>query len=279
LEITWSLGSARKILRRVNVCSEWRLNSKKQTAVTFSQAGTQLLVAGGILVNTLMLSADVAHLEDEEVVRRVLAGDTALFELLMRRYNQLLYRVSLSILRNDAEAEDVMQEAYVRAYEHLHQFAGRAQFRTWLTRIAVHEALARAERGKRFEVFEPPTSGDVMDDFAAPGRSPEQQAADREVRQLIERAVTQLPDLYRCVFMLRDVEQMSIEEVARILDLTESTVKVRLHRARRALRKTIFAQAGGQLSGSFPFDAVRCDRVVARVFARIDHKNGIREQE
>ncbi|HYL12658.1 MAG TPA: RNA polymerase sigma factor [Terriglobales bacterium] len=229
------------------------------------------------MANTPMLLANGAHLEDEEVVRRVLAGDTALFEILMRRYNQLLYRVSRSILRNDAEAEDVMQEAYVRAYEHLHQFAGRAQFRTWLTRIAVHEALARAERGKRFEVFEPPTSGDVMDDFASPRRSPEQQAADAEVRQLIERAISQLPDLYRSVFMLRDVEQMSIEDVARILDLTESTVKVRLHRARRALRKTILGHAGEQLWGSFPFDAVRCDRVVARVFARINQKNGVWE--
>lgn len=216
--------------------------------------------------------AAFANLTDEEVVRRVLAGDTALFEIIIRRYNQLLYRVSCSILKNDAEAEDVMQETYVRAYEHLDQFEGRAQFRTWLTRIAVHEALARAQRSKRFHAIDSPDDhldGDLMDTFSTSGRSPEQQAANSELRHLLENAIERLPDLYRCVFMLRDVEQMSIEEVGRILNLTESTVKVRLHRARRALRKAIAESTGQQLAGAFPFDAVRCDRVVAAVFQRI----------
>ena len=222
--------------------------------------------------STLALIANFASLSDEEVVARVLAGDTALYEIIIRRYNQRLYRVVRSILRDDAETEDVMQDAYVRAYEHLDQFAGRAQFRTWLTRIAVHEALARLERARRFdhpahhEGFE----GDAMDLFASTQRTPEQQAADSELRALIETAVSNLPDLYRSVFMLRDVENLSIEEVARILDLSETTVKVRLHRARRALRKSIFKQAGPQLAGSFPFDAVRCDRVVQNVFLRIN---------
>jgi RNA polymerase sigma-70 factor, ECF subfamily len=214
---------------------------------------------------------NLANLPDEEIVSRVLAGDTALFEIIMRRHNQLLYRVTQGILRNDSEAEDVMQEAYVRAYEHLDQFAGRAPFRTWLTRIAVHEALARAARGKRFAVPGPaqPSAGDVMDLFASPERSPEQQASDSELRVLLERAIAGLPDLYRCVFMLRDVEQMSIVEVAEALDLSENVVKIRLHRARRALRKAIYARAGGQLTGAFPFHASRCDRVVASVLARI----------
>ena len=212
-----------------------------------------------------------AALSDEEVVSRVLAGDTALYEIIIRRYNQRLYRVVRSILRDDSEAEDVMQDAYVRAYEHLNQFAGRAQFRTWLTRIAVHEALARVERARRFDrpIPKDDFEGDVMELFAAPQRTPEQQAADSEVRVMIETAVANLPDLYRSVFMLRDVENLSIEEVAEILDLSQSTVKVRLHRARRALRKTIFNQAGQQLTGAFPFEATRCDRVVRNVFLRI----------
>lgn len=217
------------------------------------------------------LLAAYANLTDEEVVERVLAGDTGLFEIIIRRYNQLLYRVSYGILKNDAEAEDVMQDAYVRAYEHLDQFAGRAQFRTWLTRIAVHEALARAGRSKRFDSPDSRDEfhGDPMDQFPTGGRSPEQQAANSELRHVLEDAINQLPELYRCVFMLRDVEQMSIEEVGRILNLSESTVKVRLHRARRTLRKAISESTGQQLARAFPFDAVRCDRIVAGVFQRI----------
>jgi RNA polymerase sigma-70 factor, ECF subfamily len=222
--------------------------------------------------STAGVLAAFGNLTDEQVVERVLAGDTALFEIIIRRYNQLLYRVSCSILKNEGEAEDVMQETYVRAYEHLGQFAGRAQFRTWLTRIAVHESLARVEKRKRFYTFDSPDDdrdGDVMDHLPSTERSPEQQASNSEMRHVLEQAIGQLPELYRCVFMLRDVEQMSIEEVGRVLDLSESTVKVRLHRARRTLRKFIMASTGQQLVGAFPFDAVRCDRIVARVFERI----------
>lgn len=220
---------------------------------------------------TSSVLALLANLPDEEVVKRVLAGDTALYEIIMRRHNQLLYRVVRSILPNDDEAEDVMQEAYVRAYEHLRQFAGRAQFRTWLTRIAVHEALARVRRSIRFSPPSPRENfeGDPMDIVAASDRTPEQQAADSELRNLLERAIAQLPESYRCVLMLRDVQEMSIDEVAHVLDLSEGIVKVRLHRARRALRKMIYNHADGQLAGAFPFPAVRCDRVVAGVFQRI----------
>jgi RNA polymerase sigma-70 factor (ECF subfamily) len=210
-------------------------------------------------------------LPDEELVKRVLAGDTALYEVIMRRHNQLLYRVVRSILPNDEESEDVMQDAYVRAYEHLNQFAGRAQFRTWLTRIAVHEALARIRRIRRFSspAGGENHDGDDMDFFAAPARSPEQQVQNAELRELLEQAIGQLPESYRCVFMLRDVEEISIEEVAGTLDLSEGTVKVRLHRARRALRRIVQKRAGNQLGRAFPFPTVRCDRVVAGVFGRI----------
>src|SRR6202140_1820523 len=132
---------------------------------------------------------------DQEIVDRVKAGDTSLYELIMRRYNQRLYRVARAILRDDAEAEDVMQDAYVRAYQHLDQFAGRAKFTTWLTRIAVHEALARQRRGNRYQELEPMSEreGDPMDRFASLAPDPDQQASNSEVRRLLEEAVEKLP--------------------------------------------------------------------------------------
>lgn len=223
---------------------------------------------------TRVVVANFASVSDEEIVERVLAGDSVLFEIIMRRYNQLLYRVARSILRNDTEAEDVMQDAYVRAYEHLSQFAGRSQFKTWLTRIAIHEALARVRREKRFEApGADQEEGDGMEQFASAQRSPERQVADVELRNLLEQSILELPEAYRSVYMLRDVEQMSINDVSKTLDLSENTVKVRLHRARRALRKMIMSRTGEQVLSAFAFEAPRCDRVVARVFERITATN------
>jgi len=213
-------------------------------------------------------------LSDEEVVARVLAGEKNLFEIVMRRYNQRLYRVARAILRNDSEAEDVMQDAYVRAYAHLGQFAGRAKFSTWLTRIAVHEALMRLRRGNRFQELAPMSEReeDPMEGFPSIAMNPEQQASNSEVRRLLEEAVEQLPEAYRTVFMLRDVEEMSTIETATVLDLTEENVKVRLHRARALLRKSLYARAGVERKEAFIFHAVRCDRVVQNVFERIQKR-------
>jgi RNA polymerase sigma-70 factor, ECF subfamily len=210
-------------------------------------------------------------LSDAEVVARVLGGETSLFEIVMRRYNQRLYRVARAILRNDSEAEDVMQDAYVRAYEHLDQFAGRAKFSTWLTRIAVHEALARQRRGNRYEELEPMSEGkgDPMDGFASMALNPEEQASNSQIRSLLEEAVERLPDAYRMVFMLRDVEEMSTTEAADVLEISEENVKVRLHRARALLRKSLYERAGIERKEAFNFHAVRCDRVVKNVFERI----------
>ena len=145
---------------------------------------------------------------DEEVVRRVLDGETALYELLMRRHNQRLYRVARAILRDDAEAEDVMQDAYVRAYQNLASFEGRAKFVTWLTRIAVHEALTRSRRRVRFQAVDPAdeSHGEIMQSPPSSMRSPEQQAYDRELAVVLEKAVSSLSEDHRLVFMLRDVE-------------------------------------------------------------------------
>jgi len=210
-------------------------------------------------------------LSDEEVVARVLGGETNLFEIVMRRYNQRLYRVARAILRNDSEAEDVMQDAYVRAYEHLGQFAGRAKFSTWLTRIAVHEALMRRRRGNRYQELQPMSEReeDPMEAFPSMALNPEQQASTSQIRGLLEEAVEQLPDAYRAVFILRDVEEINTIETAAVLNLTEENVKIRLHRARALLRKSLFAKAGMERKEAFSFHATRCDRVVKNVFDRI----------
>jgi RNA polymerase sigma-70 factor (ECF subfamily) len=220
---------------------------------------------------TLVEQAKIEGWSDEEVVRRVLAGETPLFEILMRRYNQRLYRAALAILGNEAEAEDVLQDAYVRAYQHLRQFAGRAQFSTWLTRIAVHEALARVRRQKRAVSLDEPTPGGdpLMSTFAATEPSPEQQVSQAELGRVLETAILAIPEKYRAVLMLRDVENMSTAEVAGTLGLTEENVKVRLHRARALVRKELYATTGAVAPQVFGFMAERCDRLVKRVFERL----------
>ena len=212
-----------------------------------------------------------SELKDEEVVARVLAGETALFEILMRRYNQRLYRVSRSILRDDGEAEDVMQDAYVRAYEHLVQFAGKAAFSTWLTRIAIHEALARKRRRGRMEELDafPPNGVDAMSILKSSAPSPEAGTAHAEVRNLLEEAIEHLPEAYRTVVMLREVEEMSVAETAESLGVTDAVVKTRLHRAHAMMRKELYARAKGRAADLYQFHAVRCDRVVKAVFEKL----------
>jgi RNA polymerase sigma-70 factor (ECF subfamily) len=208
---------------------------------------------------------------DEDVVKRVLAGETSLYEILMRRYNQRLYRVARSILRNDGDAEDVMQEAYVRAYEHLNQFAGQARFSTWLTKIAVYEALGRLRRQGRTENLDSVLDSDrhVMARMTSDTRDPERQAYDHELRIVLEGAIDSLPETYRLVFMLRAVEGMSVAETAGCLDIGVEAVKTRLHRARSLLRKDLQQRAGVVTAQTFPFHLSRCDRVVEAVFRRI----------
>jgi RNA polymerase sigma-70 factor (ECF subfamily) len=211
---------------------------------------------------------------DEEVIRRVRAGETALFEVIMRRYNRRLYRISLSILGNDSEAEDVTQDAYVRSYLHLDQFDGRAKFSTWLTRIAVHEALARARKRKRIvEIDAAPESTEVRMKLESQAPSPEQEVLTHTMRIVLERAVDRLPETYRSVFMLREIEGMTTAETAECLDLSEEAVKVRLHRARSLLRKEIYAQTGAATVSAFQFMGARCDRLVAGVMERIRSLN------
>ena len=204
---------------------------------------------------------------DDEIVRRIVDGDAALFELLMRRHNQKIYRAVRAILRTDDGAEDVMQQAYLNAYQHLEQFAGDAKFSTWLTRIAVNEALGRKRKGER-EVGEGEESVMIsLVESSTP--DPEQQANASELRTLLEREVTALPSSFRIVVVMRDVEGLSTAETAEVLGISEDLVKQRLHRGRTMLRDNLVRRAGVTLESAFVFGNHRCDRVVANVMARI----------
>lgn len=216
-------------------------------------------------------TADNVQVSDEELVSRVLAGESAEFETLMRRNNRRVYRVARAVLHDDAEAEEVAQEAYVRAYQHLDQFQGRASFATWLISIAFHEALARVRKRARQQEIDAmdESSRDSLPELSVRNGSPEQNASTSEIAGLLEVSIDSLPDKYRQVFMLRDVEEMSTADTAACLGISEENVKVRLHRARALMRKQLYMRAGARTSTAFQFLGERCDRLVRHVMDRI----------
>jgi RNA polymerase sigma-70 factor (ECF subfamily) len=210
-------------------------------------------------------------LGDDELVRRIRGGEYALFEIVMRRHNQQLYRAARAIMKGDAEVEDILQAAYLNAFSHLDQFESRARLSTWLTRIVIHEAYARRRQQQRQESL----ASRVADEGpAAPVGSrvfggPEHQAYASELNRVIEGAVDELPETYRLVFMLRDVEGMSTAEAGEVLGLGDEAVKTRLHRARAMLRRAVATRIGASAADTFQFDAPRCDRVVAYVIHQL----------
>ena len=221
-----------------------------------------------------------AALTDTDIVRRVQAGDGALFEILMRRHNQRVYRVVRAVVKDEADVEDVMQQAYINAFTHLHQFEERAQFSTWLIRIALHEAFGRRRKVQRSESTTariPPDAGadpgGFMDTLSSPNADPERQAYAQELHRVLEAAVDTLPESYRTVFMLRDVEGLSTSETAEGLGLGDEAVKTRLHRARAMIRRAVTTQIGEVAASAFQFHAPRCDRVVAAVLASVSRAN------
>jgi RNA polymerase sigma-70 factor (ECF subfamily) len=212
-------------------------------------------------------SIDGVDQSDEDVIRQVLAGQTAMFEILMRRYNERVYRAARAIVRDEHEVEDVMQQAYVNAFTHLRHFHGAARFSTWLTRIAINESLASVKRRSTHCRF---------DEMAAPAESPlrvaedpERHAVVSELRAHLEAAIDRLPDATRAVFMLRAVEGLSTAEAASCLGVSEDVVKTRLSRARGALKRLLVARSGAAAADAFRFYRPRCDRVVAAVLAII----------
>jgi len=221
-------------------------------------------------------------ISDVDIVRRIAAHDHSAFALLMRRYNQSLYRTARSILKDDAEAEDVLQDAYLLVYRGIDNFRGEAKLSTWLTRIVVNEAIARSRKSsRRAEVIR--LDGDMGQNSSATevsmkqdaSESPERAAMRAQTRQLIEKRIDGLPDAFRTVFVLRALEEMTGEEVAACLDIPEATVRTRFFRARSLLREALSREADLALEEAFSFDGARCDRIVAGVLARLkDSQSG-----
>ena len=224
-----------------------------------------------IMAETALSALELAT--DEEVVSRVVAGETQLFELLMRRHNQRIYRTVRAILGADSDAEDVMQQTYLNAYSHLKSFAGNSRFSTWLTSIAVNEALGRRRRSGAAALRTAKPISDSEDDPVLHIRSeapdPEQQVMSSELHSLLEQEIMSLPEHYRIVLVLRQVEGLSTEETAESLGVSTDVVKTRLRRARVMLREALLSRAGVTFERLFAFPATRCDRVVGAVMVRI----------
>lgn len=214
------------------------------------------------------LAAKLPELTDEQLVARVRAGEHGCFETLMRRHNRRVFRATRAILKRDDEAEDVMQDAYVRAYEHLADFRGDAAFSTWVTRIAVHEAFARLRREQRYRATST-TDEEPRAMSSDLSRTPEQLANDQQLRAVLEKAIDALPDDFRTVFVMRAVEQMTGVETAECLGIPEDTVKTRLHRARLRLQEIVERALDANAEHAYEFHLSRCDRVVGRVLARL----------
>lgn len=200
---------------------------------------------------------------DGEAIAAVLAGDVAAFAVLVRRYNQTLFRACRAVLRDDAEAEDAVQAAWVSAYRALATFRADAPFRAWVTRIGIHEASARLRRRRRLTVV--PLEANQMTSTD----SPERAAFTEELGRLLERHVDALPDGLRAVLVLRDVIELDTAETARCLGITDEAVRVRLHRARQALSRALADDVGRAAPEVWRFDGARCDRVLAAVLAAI----------
>jgi RNA polymerase sigma-70 factor (ECF subfamily) len=211
--------------------------------------------------------------DDAMLVRGVAAGDRSAFERLMRRYNRRLYRLARATLRDDAEAEDALQEAHPSAYRKIGQFRGDAALSTWLSRLVLNECLGRLRRTSRRDNVVPMValSDDMEHDAmsAADCEGPDAAVARAQMRSLLERKLDELPASFRTVFMLRCVEEMSVEETAACLGLPEATVRSRHFRARALLRESLAREVDLAERDLFEFLGARCDRIVARVLARL----------
>lgn len=228
-----------------------------------------------ISVRTSLRPAISAAATDVELVQRAANGDDLAFESIMRRHNRLLFRTARSILKSDAEAEDALQEAYLRAWRALATFRAESKLSTWLVRIVINEALGRLRRSSAqvipldtaMESTDPDTQQSMLDD---PDQRPERAAMRMQIRRLMEARIDSLPEAFRSVFMLRAVEELSVEEVSTALQLPEATVRTRYFRARGLLREGLSRDVDLAIGDAFSFDGARCDCIVAAVLARLD---------
>jgi RNA polymerase sigma-70 factor, ECF subfamily len=215
---------------------------------------------------------------DSELVRRVAAQDHEAFRVLMKRHNQMLYRAARSVLKNEPEAEDAVQEAYMQAYRAMKDFRGDAKLSTWLVRIVVNEAITRLHKNtRRAEVIQleggdlqhdQHSSEDSMNESAP--ENPDGAAQRAETRRLLEAKIDQLPDAFRTVFVLRAVEEMTVEETAVALGIPEATVRTRFFRAKGLLREALSREIDLAHGDAFSFAGARCDRITANVMARLE---------
>jgi RNA polymerase sigma-70 factor (ECF subfamily) len=206
---------------------------------------------------------------DMQLVRRALAREGDAFRTIIKTYNQRLYRIARGVVRNDSEAEDIVQEAYVRAFAHLDAFRGDSSLATWLSRIVINEALGRLRKRRRTVAMPENPQAEIIRFPLNPSDDPERTMAQRQILQLVERATDSLPDVYRTVFVARVIEGLSIEETADLLGVRPQTVKTRLHRARALVRKALDDQIGPVLLDAFPFAGRRCERLTSAVMRRL----------
>jgi RNA polymerase sigma-70 factor, ECF subfamily len=230
--------------------------------------------------STSKLAVDVAGLPDMELVALARDGRGSAFREIIQRHNQRLFRLARSVVRSDDEAEDIVQDAYCRAFAALDTFRGDASLATWLSRIALNEALTRQRQRQRRptvalaaieEMQNKPGAEVIAFPLMTKQPDPEREVAQREVRRLLEKAIDDLPEGFRTVFTMRVVEGMSIEETASLLDLRPETVKTRLHRARRMLQEGLDSRLHATLGEAFPFASARCARFTAALLKRLGH--------
>ncbi|OBQ82488.1 RNA polymerase sigma factor [Mesorhizobium sp. WSM3873] len=219
-------------------------------------------------------AVSAAEAGEMALVHRALARDPGAFRLIIKTHNQRLYRIARGVVRNDAEAEDIVQEAYMRAFASLDSFRGDASLSTWLSRIVINEALGRLRKRKRIVAMPENPDAQIIrfplnSNDLNPGDDPERTMAQRQILGLVERATDSLPDVYRTVFVARVIEGLSIEETADLLGIRPETVKTRLHRARALVRKALDDEIGPVLLDAFPFAGRRCERLTRAVMKRL----------
>ncbi|MER8865560.1 RNA polymerase sigma factor [Mesorhizobium sp. M0751] len=215
------------------------------------------------------LTATPAASDDMQLVGRALARDGDAFRTIIKTHNQRLYRLARGVVRNDSEAEDIVQETYVSAFAHLESFRGDASLATWLSRIVINEALGRLRKRRRMVAMPENPQAEIIRFPLNPSDDPERTMAQRQILELVERATDSLPDVYRMVFVARVIEGLSIEETAELLGVRPETIKTRLHRARALVRKALDDQIGPVLLDAFPFAGRRCERLTNAVMQRL----------
>jgi RNA polymerase sigma-70 factor, ECF subfamily len=218
---------------------------------------------------------DFAGMDEADLVRHARAGEREAFRAIMQRGNQRLFRIARGVVRDDAEAEDIVQEAYLRAFTHMDSFRGEASIFTWLTRIVINEANGRLRKRRAHvgldavEAAQSRGAHVIMFPQTDASLTPELDAARMQVRRLLESAIDELPEDFRIVFIMRDVEDCSIAETAAALDIREETIKTRLHRARRLLRTALSERLATSVTEAFMFKGARCQRMSEAVLARL----------